>query len=239
MSPQLVDRGHRPFHRASAVRSAQWVGRRLAALGWRLAPPTCLLCGSPAETEGLDLCRLCEAALPASGSGLELAPAPLQALFAPWTYQWPIDRLVRSIKFRGDRCPARVLGTLLALRRARLPAPLPELLVPVPLHASRLRQRGFNQADELARHAARVLHRPRAPGLLQRVRASAPQSLSGGSERRRRLRGAFRCTRPLAGCTLALIDDVVTTGSTAIAAAEALRDAGARAIELWVVGDAR
>jgi ComF family protein len=132
-----------------------------------------------------------------------------------------------------------VLGTLLARHRAALATPLPELLVPVPLHDARLRHRGYNQADELARYMSRALGLPRAPLLLERTRATSAQSLASGAERRQRVRGVFRCTRPLQGERLALIDDVLTTGSTAQAAAEALLAAGAGPIELWVVGDAR
>lgn len=215
------------------------VRRWPADLGWRLAPPHCLLCGQRGDIHRLDLCTPCLDSLPPSGAGLELAPAPLQALFAPWRYDWPVDRLIRALKFRGDRCPARVLGTLLARRRAALPAPLPQRLVPVPLHASRLRQRGYNQADELARAMSVALGLPRAPGLLERTRATAAQSLASGVQRRQGVRGAFRCTQRLNGERLALIDDVLTTGSTAQAAAEALVAAGAGPIELWVIGDAR
>jgi ComF family protein len=139
------------------------------------------------------------------------------------------------LKFRGERVYARVLGELIARFHLSSGCELPAFIVPMPLHATRLRERGFNQAHEIARYASaslgiRVEHR-----VLVRTFATSEQSGLTLDERRRNVRGAFRVARPLPTGRIALLDDVVTTGSTAMAAAHALSDAGAREIELWAV----
>jgi predicted amidophosphoribosyltransferase len=108
------------------------------------------------------------------------------------------------------------------------------------LHATRLRERGYNQAAELARFAARELALPLDRGLLLRPRSTRGQTGLGARARTLNVAGAFATTRALPGAPrLALVDDVVTTGSTVLAAAAALRAAGAGPVELWVVARAR
>jgi ComF family protein len=143
--------------------------------------------------------------------------------------------MVRSLKFAGERGQARLLGTLLAGHRAAVGRVLPQLVVPMPLHARRLRQRGYNQAGEIACFAARGLGLRAEPRALRRVRHTLPQTVLPLGERQANLRGAFAAARGLTGLRVALVDDVITTGSTAVAAATALADAGAIDIELWVL----
>ncbi|MCC7463943.1 MAG: ComF family protein [Gammaproteobacteria bacterium] len=173
--------------------------------------------------------------LPTAGA-VELAP--FARVICPWRYAWPIDAGVHAFKFRGERAWAGAFGALLARARLALPDALPELIVPVPLHPARQRARGFNQSADLARCLARTLHRPCAPGALERSRATDAQSRLPAGVRAANVAGAFRATRPLAGLRIALIDDVVTTGSTAAAAAAALIGAGAGGLELWAVARA-
>ena len=156
----------------------------------------------------------------------------------PWSFDFPVDSLVRALKFRGERCHARILGTLLARERLRCAAPLPDWVVPVPLHPLRLRQRGYNQAAELARFAARELSLPLDCTALRRTRATREQTGLGSDARALNVSGAFAVTRSLRGLRLALVDDVVTTGSTVGAAFAALKAAGAGGVELWVVAHA-
>jgi len=146
-----------------------------------------------------------------------------------------VDRLVTGLKFRGELACARVLGTLLARHLVAADTRLPLAVVPMPLHAARLRERGFNQAEAIARHVASRTGVPLETSLLHRLRATAPQTTLNTAERRRNCAGAF-AVRPGRHCParVALLDDVMTTGSTAAAAAEALRAAGARHVELWV-----
>lgn len=212
---------------------------RARQCGW--LPPCCLLCGSAGGSGGLDLCDPCRQAFPAAGP---IALAPFTLVVCPWRYAYPVDRAIQALKFRGERAWARVFGTLLAQERRRGCAggsaaePLPELIVPLPLHLRRLRERGYNQSADLARSAARVLRLPLEARALERCRATAPQSALPAAARAANVAGAFRARRVLRGLRVALVDDVLTTGSTAGAAAAALSAAGARSVELWVVARA-
>lgn len=224
--------------RRKAVAGLDRGGRSLAALGQWLAPPRCLLCGSADCAVGVDLCGQCIRDLPAA-TGMAARIAPLASMYCPWHYDYPVDRLIRALKFHGDRSVARALGGLLAQWRAARPEPLPDLLLPVPLHADRLRQRGYNQADEIARYAAARLHLRRMPLALERIRDTPAQSGLSATQRPANVHGAFRVPARmhirLRGARVALIDDVVTTGSTAQAAAIALLDAQVLEVELWTL----
>lgn len=214
--------------------------RRL--LAW-IAPPCCALCGaagqdSPLTPWGLDLCAACESACPAmpAGPGAHGAQNPPPACDAVWAahvYAPPVDVLVRELKFDGVLAPARVLGMLMAAHRASA-GDLPDCLVPVPLGRQRFADRGFNQAQEIARHAGRHLRLPVRPELLRRTRDTEAQSGLGAAERQGNLDGAFAIGRGRPPPRVALVDDVLTTGNTATAAARVLKDAGARRVEVWV-----
>ena len=132
---------------------------------------------------------------------------------------------------------AKAAGRLLSelMLEACAGAERPHALLPIPLHRARLRQRGYDQALELARPIARVLGSPLRPDLLRRARNTAPQSRQlHASERHRNLRGAFTATAAAMPAHVALVDDVMTTGATLRAAAEALRQAGVERIDAWV-----
>jgi ComF family protein len=107
--------------------------------------------------------------------------------------------------------------------------------VPVPLHASRLKERGFNQAVELARPISKRLKLKVRLDLCERSRATQVQSKLDSDERRKNLKDAFTVKAPVQGLHLALLDDVVTTGATAESLARTLREAGARRVTLWSV----
>jgi ComF family protein len=169
------------------------------------------------------------------------APAdvvPFGRVVCPWRYAWPLDLAIQSMKFHGERAWGRVFGALLSRERAALPGSLPDLVVPVPLHIARQRSRGFNQSADIARCAARALRLPCAAQALERSRATGVQSSLPAAARAANVAGAFHATRSLKGLRIALLDDVLTTGSTAAAAAAALIDAGAGEVELWAVGRA-
>lgn len=147
-----------------------------------------------------------------------------------FAYAWPADALLRRFKFHQDLAAGRLLASLMAERCATLARP--QALVPVSLHRQRLRQRGYDQALELARPLARALALPCLP-VLQRRRATLPQSELHASARARNLRGAFAVIGEVPA-HLVLIDDVMTTGATLYAAARALRRAGAERVDAWV-----
>ena len=202
-------------------------------------PSTCCLCGAPGFEPDFDLCRVCLGLLPSTSN----APVPklphIRHVLVPFDYAYPIDHCVRSLKFRGERVYARVLGTLLAKAARNSGRPLPDLLIPVPLHPVRYRARGFNQAAEIARHAAARLGLHIETRVLTRAVPTREQSGLALAERRRNLRGAFRVVRTIAARRVVLVDDVLTTGSTASEAARALNAAGVAEIELWGVARVR
>ena len=114
------------------------------------------------------------------------------------------------------------------------------MILPVPLHGARLRERGYNQALEIARPVARALDVPLDYQSLVRVRATVPQTGMTLAARRKNLRGAFawRSGTEVQDRRVALVDDVMTTGSTVQAAAQCLRTAGAQEVEIWVIARA-
>ncbi len=239
----------RPVNRKSPARStiARWLRRRSRqappwqSLTMRLIPPRCLFCGQGADLGAVDLCSDCLAALP----WVEDADR-IDGVHVPFEFRDPVDEALRALKFHGDLCPARVFGALLAatIALSARRVGLPTLFVPVPLHPARLHERGFNQSAQLARQAARWLGRPLAAGLLRRSRATLPQTSLEAAARRRNVEGAFAVAPGAAGWLrrhpataghVALVDDVLTTGATATAAARVLREIGVHRVSIWAV----
>ena len=227
-----------------------WIERALSVL----YPPVCVLCGGHGEA-ARDLCRGCAADLPPNrnpcprcaeplppgapsgslcGSCLRSPPA-FDACRAPYLYAPPADWLIGRLKFQACLAHARVLTSLLADHLAAAGGQLPDLLVPMPLHPARLRERGFNQAIELARPLGRHLGVPVALDLARRVRGGQPQSSLEKSRRHANVRGAFALKAPLAAGRVAIVDDVLTTGASAGELARTLKRAGAERVEVWVV----
>lgn len=157
----------------------------------------------------------------------------LDGVHASFVYAAPLDRLLPRFKFHRDFAAGALLAQLMAESAGDWPRP--DAVVPVPLHRARLRRRGYDQALELARPLTRALDLPLRDDLLQRVRLTAPQSELSAAGRRRNLRGAFAATAaaPLPA-HVALVDDVMTTGATLWAAADALKRAGVRRVDAWV-----
>lgn len=216
-------------------------------------PLRCLLCGA-AGADGLDLCADCNAELPrnrlcCARCALPLAAAaalcgecvrqapPWDAAWVPFRYGWPLDRLESRYKFGADLAAGRVLSTL--WQREPCLVELPQLLLTVPLHPGRLRQRGYNQSLELARPLARRLGVPLRHDLLQRIRATEAQTELDATSRRRNVRGAFGLK---AGSTLpahvAVLDDVMTTGATVAECTQVLRRVGVSRVDVWALARA-
>jgi ComF family protein len=226
---------------------------RLEAL---VFPPRCRLCGS---TSGVadGLCGGCLADLPMltfgcvrcarilpdgytaplCGACLKEPPA-FDATTAVLRYRAPVDYLIQRLKFSGELALAPLLARRLAKTIAARGDALPELLIPVPLHRTRLRERGFNQATEVARPLGRWLRIPVDHRLCHRKRHAPPQSLTPPAARRRNVRGVFSLAEQPHVSHVAIIDDVMTTGHTANELAGVLRRAGVRFIEVWVVARA-
>jgi ComF family protein len=218
-----------------------------------ILPARCALCAGPGIGERI--CPGCRADLPwlmghCPGCGIALTPgqascgrcaSPRRAaarVFAPLAYAYPVDRLVTGAKFHRRLQDARLLGLLLADALAGAMAsgrlePV-DLILPVPLHRRRLGARGYNQALEIARPLAARLALPLDPDACARVRPTREQAGLPAAERRRNLRAAFIARTPVRGLRVAIVDDVITTGSTVAALAQALRRAGAAQVQAWV-----
>ena len=208
---------------------------------------SCYVCRGAAEAV---LCAACDAelprldgaacprcALPSPGGelcGRCLAhPPAYDATVAALAYEFPADVLVQGLKFRGELALAPLLGGLLAARLPR--GTRVDYILPVPLARERLRERGFNQAIEIARPLALATGCKLAPHLAERSRDTAPQLGLPLEERARNVRGAFRCTHVPERAEIALVDDVMTTGATLEELAAALKRAGAARVVNWVV----
>jgi len=157
------------------------------------------------------------------------------------SYEDTLRDALRAFKFAGRRALAVPLGDLLVeMSLSCLPLPPPDLLVPVPLHPRRERERGFNQALLLARRLGRGWGVPVGAGVLARAAATRPQTDLTAEERRANVRDAFALRRPdqVEGRHVLLVDDIFTTGSTAGACALRLREAGAAAVGVITVARA-
>ena len=181
------------------------------------------------------LCPRCALASPGGAvCGRCLAQAPsYDATRAALAYSFPADALVHALKFRGELALAPFLATLLVQRDDfRLDI---DCILPVPLSRQRLRERGYNQAAEIARPIARALRRPLELGLCERSRDTAAQIELPWSERRRNVKGAFVARAAVRGASIAVVDDVMTTGATLEEIAGVLKAAGAARVVNCVV----
>ena len=219
-----------------------------------LLAPRCLACGEAGHA-GLDLCETCRAQLPWNQDacrqcGIALAapgpsrcgacrldPPPFTHAFCPLHYRFPIDRLLPRFKFHGDLAAGELLATL--MQWPMDPGDLPQALVPVPLHRSRLRTRGYDQALELARALARGTRLPVSANALVRRRATRPQTELGAPDRKHNMRDAF-ALRPDARLPMhvALVDDVLTTGATLAECARVLLQGGVQRVDAWTIARA-
>jgi ComF family protein len=209
---------------------------------------TCLLCRGGAG-QGL-LCAACDADLPRLGGALcprcampstagaicgrcLSNPPRFDATVAALEYRFPADVLVHALKFRGELALAALLARLLEARIVRDP-PV-HFILPVPLAARRLRERGYNQALEIARHLTHATGARLALDACERTRDTPAQTGLPWAERTANMRGAFRAPRSLDGATIAVLDDVMTTGATLDEIAGALKSSGASYVVNWVV----
>lgn len=223
--------------------------RRLERL---LLPPRCLLCGAAAGDDAL--CTACRNELPRNalccarcaeplaqpaplcGQCLRRAP-PWDAAWAPFRYTWPLDALDARFKFGADLAAGRALAAQWCAQPP--PGPLPAALIPVPLHVSRLRRRGYNQALELARPLGRALDVPVLPAALLRTRATAAQTELDRTARRRNVRGAFAVARAASlPAHVVVLDDVMTTGATVAECVRVLKRAGVARVDVWALARA-
>jgi len=225
-------------------------------------PHRCALCGA-SGFQNRDLCRDCYEDLPFNHNACRICAIPLpfveenqnlicghcqqqarhfdtcQSLLI---YRSPIDKLIHQLKFQHRLHLASLLGKLMAEELSNRLSDLerlPECIIPVPLHASRLRGRGYNQALELAKPIAKQLNLPLLSNSCVRNKATLPQSDLPAEERFNNVKGGFTVQGDLSARHVAIVDDVMTTGSTLDAIAKALKASGVQTVDVWICARAQ
>lgn len=214
-----------------------------------LLPYYCIFCKARSD-QARDLCRTCENRLPyvthacaQCANPLPLFHIPLlcgkclssspyfDSTFALCYYESPFTRLITQLKFHGQLGLSTLLGHLMVDRLIHLPHH-PELIIPIPLHKTRLRERGFNQAIEIARPIAKHLQIPLDITHTQRHRYTHAQSDIAANLRYKNVRHAFS-VKGILPKNVAIIDDVMTTGHTVNEFARTLKSAGVEHVQVW------
>ena len=216
-------------------------------------PQNCLLCGADADPKSR-FCDPCYSSLPFNHHACPRCALPLPADATAETrcgaclnkrlpyaschtalrYEPPSNHLIAQLKFRHQLHLTAPLARLIIDRLGELDS-LPDLLLPVPLHQQRMRERGFNQAQELGRVLAKHYGIPLDGRLVKRIRETKAQSDLSEPLRRNNLRHAFRVHGSLQGSRVVIVDDVVTTGSTIHEMSKTLKRSGAPEISVWAV----
>lgn len=213
-------------------------------------PQECLLCGSACGRQ--QLCPECLADLPQIGTGGNCPVCALPAAFgetcgacikspphfdatiAAFEFGFPVDALLRSLKYQGRLVVAEPIGARLADAITSCSSSPIDLMIPMPLHQHRLRERGFNQAAEIAHIVFRETGIRLERDIALRIRPTEPQAGLPLSQRGKNMKGAFACSQDLTGKRVAIIDDVMTSGASLNELAKTLKAAGAARVECWV-----
>ena len=217
----------------------------------KLLPPRCIFCAEPGWGN-FDLCLDCYHDLPVNrqscrqcglnlvsnnsnsyfcGQCLKQAP-PFDQTYAPYLYQGGIRFLITQLKFHQDYKNARLLANLV-MQFLPDSSEYPEALIPGPLHPNRYYQRGFNQSLEISRHLAKKSQVPLDLYSCIRIRDTEHQTGLTAKQRQTNLKQAFAIKKPLPYQHVAIIDDVITTGSTASAVAATLKNHGVQRVDVW------
>jgi len=213
-----------PPHCVICGQPGEWLCQSCAASFAYVQPPVCALCGRPLSNG--HLCHRCST-----------RRSPLNEVRAATYFEGGARRAIHQFKYKGVRVLAPYLGSVMAQAWHQSPCPV-SVIVPVPLHRQRLRQRGYNQSALLAQEVSRRIGLPVVEDCLRRVKQTRPQVGLGMAERRENVQGAFACTgQRLSGEHVLLVDDVCTTGATLEACAQALLNRGAH--EVWALVLAR
>ena len=227
-----------------------------------LFPARCTLCDATGHDD-LDICNGCLTDLPRNQRACLRCALPIKTqtasvycghclspktkqhydtAWAAYIYKSTLPWLITQLKFHEHLNHARLLSELMWRQLqgplAHLPVAKPDVIMPIPLHAKRLRERGFNQALEIAAPLSRLSGIPLDTRSLKRIRPTDRQSTLTQNERARNLLKAFACEDSLKGLHIALVDDVMTSGNTVNAAAKTLKRAGAERVSVWVVARA-
>ena len=215
----------------------------------------CILCGVPVESATDRFCLSCHAELPLQPAGVCSccgAPEPGAAVCARCfprapafdsclsgcIYRYPVDLMLKKLKYRARLDLAHALAQPLLETAGRGLEVVPDCLLPVPLHRTRLRSRGFNQAREIARVLSQRLSLPIDDQLLCRHRPTTQQFELRPEQRAKNVRGAFSLLKTIDYKNIAIVDDILTTGATAHELARLLKRHGAQHVQVWCLASA-
>lgn len=211
----------------------------------------CTLCASH-DGGDLGICKSClhdlprhdapqcpQCALPTDGSicgNCISSPPDFNATHALFTYDYPVDALLQHYKYKETLHLANTFSALMVSKQliAHHRKPI-DLIIPMPMHAKRLKERGFNHALEIARLLSRQLQIPLDYTTCQRTKHTPPQASLHLKERFKNIRGVFNCQQKLPDLRIAIVDDVMTTGASLNELAKTLKQAGAAHVECWVI----
>jgi len=217
-----------------------------------LFPQSCLLCLA-SKSGAAGICKECQDDLPwhrtdhcpqcaltsfdnAICGHCLAAPSDFDSTHALLKYEYPLDRMLQRYKYGHHLAMADSFAHLFIESLTKSPsAILPDVIIPMPLHPQRLKERGFNQSLEIARIIARRLNIHLDPKSCARVKLSPPQASLPLKERVKNMKGAFHCNESMNGLRIALLDDVMTTGASLNALAKTVKAAGASYVECWVI----
>lgn len=219
-----------------------------------LLPYSCILCSNNSGRYQ-DLCEQCLQTLPVPTTCCQKCALPLFAtqstdlcgeclkhppaydrIHALYLYQMPLPKLILELKFNHALVIANVLGELMADKIENTwykNKPLPDLIIPIPLHRKRLKERGFNQALEIARPIAKAIQRPLNLTGCQRIKPTEPQATLPAEKRKMNIKEAFVIKHDFKGLRVAILDDVLTTGNTINEFCKTLKQQGVATMDVW------
>lgn len=212
-----------------------------------LLPHFCVICHKPSHRER-DLCLACENQLPFLKNACRICATPIpennpicgQCLnqknpfdqtIAVFKYEPPVSQMITGLKFSAKLHYAPLFGKLLAEKISNKP----EIIIPIPLHKKRLKERGFNQSLEIAKQIGKQLHIPIDAKSCQRIIHTQPQAQVPAKDRKKNVKNAFEIIQKISANHIAVIDDVVTTGHTIYAFCQMLRKHGVQHIDVWCI----
>lgn len=181
------------------------------------------------------ICKACENHF---SPNLNLVAHGFDELIAPFSYEEPIRSLITDLKFNGKLKYAKLFGELLSQKIIQNGAPFPSLIIPVPLHSKRLKERGFNQTIEIGKIIGKNLKIPLDNESLIRIKNTQAQSDLKSEARQANVKNAFALNKKIAAHHVAILDDVLTTGATLRSVCETLKNNGVNKITIWCVARA-
>lgn len=217
-----------------------------------LLPHQCIVCSKPTFSNDLYCCELCFDQLPFQQNACSVCgqqfnaqsdtcgqcisnPPEFESCFCAFTYQNPIRELIQSFKYKQQPALATLLGRLLYQEIYDQQLELPDALIPVPMHFSRLGERGYNQAQLLATEVGKLSNIKVDNHLIKKTTITPTQASLSRKQRIRSIKGSFVATQNTPYSNVAIIDDVVTTGATISEITKILKEKGVDSIQVWAI----